>query len=151
MRTKARFFSLIVFIFFLQTVLVSVAAAATRIMPLGDSITYDNYIGDERPIGERIAYRYRLWQLLTSAHYDFDFVGSREAGEDVLPDPDNEGLDYKLADITAFGPQVTQTYLSEVLRQKIAELSMPMPEPQSDNPRAPHYAPTMWQPRDIPI
>ena len=67
----------------------------------------------------------------------------------LLPDLDNEGSDYKLADITAFGPQVTQTYLSEVLRQKIAELSMPMPEPQSDNPRAPHYAPTMWQTRDI--
>jgi hypothetical protein len=64
-----------------------------RIMPLGDSITYDNHSGDTRPAGLRTGYRQPLWVSLVNAGYNVDFVGSRIAGENALPDfdPDNEG------------------------------------------------------------
>lgn len=81
-----------------------VFGAAIRIMPLGDSITYDNNVDDEpptnpnaRPIEERIGYRLPLWLNLTAGGYDVDFVGSVEAGQDAGQDadppfdPDNEG------------------------------------------------------------
>jgi lysophospholipase L1-like esterase len=55
-----------------------------RIMPLGDSITYDNRRKDMRPTGVRIAYRRTLHDLLKSAGYAFDFVGSENAGERYL-------------------------------------------------------------------
>jgi len=53
---------------------VSAAGAANKIMPLGDSITWDDRIeagGDNRDDGDRIAYRFRLWQLLTYEGYVF--------------------------------------------------------------------------------
>jgi lysophospholipase L1-like esterase len=53
-------------------------------MPLGDSITYDNNMGDNRPIGERIAYRLTLHDLLISEGYAFDFVGSENGGDNYL-------------------------------------------------------------------
>ncbi len=59
-------------------------AQVAKILPLGDSITYDNEKGDTRPIADRIAYRYTLHNLLTSAGYAFDFVGSEDAGERYL-------------------------------------------------------------------
>lgn len=64
-----------------------------RIMPLGDSITYDNKYGETRTDGERTGYRSFLWYKLTNAKYDVDFVGSQVAGQAVTPifDPDNEG------------------------------------------------------------
>jgi len=73
-----------------------VFCAAIRIMPLGDSITYDNNIDDvtnPRPTGERTGYRQPLWLTLKAEGYDVDFVGSVVAGEDAVPDfdPDNEG------------------------------------------------------------
>lgn len=80
-----------------------------RIMPLGDSITYGDTVADQedpRPTGKRAAYRHYLWDNLTNAGLDFDFVGSVVAGEDILPafDPDNEGhpgwTSYKLEDYT---------------------------------------------------
>ena len=63
------------------------------IMPLGDSITYDDYVGDTRPTSERIAYRKTLWESLDADEYWFDFVGSLVAGNSFSPpfDPDNEG------------------------------------------------------------
>jgi len=69
-------------------------AQAVRIMPLGDSITYDNRKGDTRSIGERISYRYTLYKLLNSAGYAFDFVGSENAGNNYLSDEmdDNAGF-----------------------------------------------------------
>jgi lysophospholipase L1-like esterase len=61
------------------------AMTSLKIMPLGDSITY----------GEGIpgygGYRNLLGALLESDGYLFDFVGSQQSGEDVLPDADNEG------------------------------------------------------------
>ena len=60
------------------------AVGATRIMPLGDSIT--------RGTGSSHAYwgyREPLYESLTNAGYEFDFVGSRTDG--VFPDPNNDG------------------------------------------------------------
>jgi len=60
------------------------SARMVRIMPLGDSITFDNRRNDMRPVGVRIAYRYDLYRLLDSAGYACDFVGSENAGERYL-------------------------------------------------------------------
>ena len=60
-----------------------VQAAVTRIMPLGDSITFG--VGDESNGG----YRGYLYQRLTSCGYAVDFVGSQTSGS--IPDPNHEG------------------------------------------------------------
>ncbi len=66
---------------------------AVRIMPLGDSITWDITFGDTRPDGLRTGYRQPLWLALQAEGFDVDFVGSLIAGQDAVPafDPDNEG------------------------------------------------------------
>ncbi len=70
------------------------------IMPLGDSITYDDahayYDSNGNnlvPAGKRTAYRSFLAYDLDDAGIKYNFVGSRRAGYDVEPkfDPDNEG------------------------------------------------------------
>ena len=68
-------------------------AQPVRIMPFGDSITYDDHHGDTRPAGLRGGYRFYLYYLLKDRNYQFDFVGSVRAGYDIIPpfDPDNEG------------------------------------------------------------
>ena len=91
MKIRTYFITVVFSIFFLQIIFVSVADAANKIMPLGDSITYDDRSGDTRTDGQKIAYRYRLWQLLTDAGYDFDFVGSQYTGFDFFSDAENEG------------------------------------------------------------
>jgi lysophospholipase L1-like esterase len=70
-----------------------------KIMPMGNSITFDMNSYDVppyvRPDGERISYRYKLYQLLKEEGYDFDFVGSENAGGYYLPQPeydDNAGF-----------------------------------------------------------
>jgi len=67
--------------------------AVVKIMPCGDSITYDNHSNDTRPSSERTSYRSHLWYALQAGGYDVDFVGSVVAGEAITPafDPDNEG------------------------------------------------------------
>lgn len=71
-----------------------------RIMPLGDSITYDDarayYDSSGRdlvPAGKRTAYRSYLAYDLNDAGVNYDFVGSRRAGYSITPpfDTDNEG------------------------------------------------------------
>jgi len=66
----------------------------TKIMLLGDSITYDNRRKDMRPTGVRIAYRRTLHDLLVSAGYAFDFVGSEDGGDRYLGEEmdDNAGF-----------------------------------------------------------
>ena len=53
-------------------------------MPMGNSITFDTRSGDTRPDGDKISYRFKLYQLLTSLGYDFDFVGSEYSGSNYL-------------------------------------------------------------------
>lgn len=70
-------------------------AGAVRIMPVGDSITYDDSYADAnnpRPVNIRHAYRNYLWYRLKDAKYWVDFVGSRVAGDAIVPsfDPNNE-------------------------------------------------------------
>jgi lysophospholipase L1-like esterase len=56
-----------------------------KVTPLGDSITFGTR--DPRYGG----YRNQLGTLLTTDGYSIDFVGSRQSGNGVIPDPDNEG------------------------------------------------------------
>ncbi len=54
-----------------------------RILPLGNSITYDENSLDKtnpRPVGDRISYRYKLFQLLYATGWNFDYVGSENSG-----------------------------------------------------------------------
>ncbi len=60
------------------------AHAATRIMPLGDSITEGVGSSDEA------GYRSGLYAVLTDFGSSFDFVGSLQYGINI-PDPDHEG------------------------------------------------------------
>ena len=59
---------------------------------------------------------------------------------------DSQGRKWTLVDVTAFGPQATEAYIKEVLRQKVSALDSPIPETQSEDPFAPDYAPPMWTP-----
>jgi hypothetical protein len=66
---------------------------AVRILPIGNSITFDFNSADQispRPDGDRISYRYKLYQLLTAAGYNFDYVGSENAGNNYFH---NEEMD----------------------------------------------------------
>jgi len=70
----------------------TIDAKTIKIMPLGDSITEgDAY--KYRPVSKRFSYRQDLWYMLEDASYDVDFVGSRVAGDALVPkfDPDHEG------------------------------------------------------------
>ncbi len=72
--------------FILQNIL-QTEAQTVRIMPMGNSITFDFNSGDQinpRPDGDRISYRYRLYQLLNAAGYIFDYVGSENAGNNYF-------------------------------------------------------------------
>ncbi len=87
------------------------SAKKIRIMPLGDSITYDyaHAYYDKNgknlvPAGKRTGYRVFLARRLDEAGVKYDFVGSRRAGYSIEPpfDPDNEGhpgwTSYQIAD-----------------------------------------------------
>jgi hypothetical protein len=73
-----------------------ILSATVHIMPLGDSITYDDTYADQdkpRPASKRSGYRNYLWYMLEDANYPADFVGSEVAGTAINPpfDPENEG------------------------------------------------------------
>lgn len=88
-------------------------AQSVRIMPMGNSITYDHNSLDDsnpRPIGDRISYRYKLYQLLTNEGLDFDLVGSEDAGNNYFQNSqfdDNAGFpgieSWELADLINTG------------------------------------------------
>jgi len=67
-------------------------AGPTRIMPLGDSTTYDDAY-NPKPDSLKAAYRSFLWYKLRDAGYWADFVGSQFTGWAVVPtfDGHNEG------------------------------------------------------------
>jgi hypothetical protein len=56
-----------------------------RIMPLGNSITWDEIADDTRPLGDKVAYRYQLYQLLNADGYTYNFIGSENSGGNYLP------------------------------------------------------------------
>lgn len=94
----------------------SLHASVTRVMPLGDSITYDDsyadYGGYSRPASVRHAYRNYLWYRLRDARYQADFVGSRIAGTAITPhfDPENEGW-----------PGQTSDYIANIVYGKLVQ------------------------------
>ncbi|PID59208.1 MAG: hypothetical protein CR986_06945 [Ignavibacteriae bacterium] len=55
-----------------------------RIMPLGNSITFDNRMNDTRVVEDKIGYRYPLYNLLRDSGYTFSFVGSEHAGSNFF-------------------------------------------------------------------
>jgi len=84
---------LIVLIFLGSIFLADAAGTDVRIMPLGDSITR-GYWGSP----SRNGYRKPLYDKLTDANYNFDFVGSGIPTEGNCPDPNHEGHDGWRAD-----------------------------------------------------
>jgi lysophospholipase L1-like esterase len=72
---------------------ISTLHAVTKIMPLGDSITWDWHFSDGRSDAYRSGYRNYLWYKLKDAGYDVNFVGSQHNGGAVRPayDGHNEG------------------------------------------------------------
>jgi len=76
-----------------------------RIMPMGDSITFDSRSGENRPISDRTGYRWTLWNWLNHTDYSVDFVGSEASGSDIFEDPDNAGF-----------PGINATELLEIVR-----------------------------------
>ena len=91
----------ILFTSFITLLIATQIHATTNIMPLGDSITYDDAYRDHtelggsgpRPASQRHAYRNYLWYKLQDADFDVNFVGSRDTGSAISPsfDGDNEG------------------------------------------------------------
>jgi len=70
-------------------------------------------------------------------------IGLRKAepGEELQLDG------WTLDDRTAWGPQATESYIKEVLRQKVAEVKAGAPPmPQSKHEFEPNYAPPPWWP-----
>ena len=82
-----KFFRTFFMMGFPLTIFLQTGNPPVRIMPLGDSITFDFNSGDQvnpRPDGDRISYRYKLYQLLTASGYSFDYVGSENAGNNYF-------------------------------------------------------------------
>ena len=69
-------------------------------------------------------------------------LGLKKAAEGDEPQLDG----WALEDIVSYGPTVSAQFLEGMLRGKVNELSMKIPETQSSDPLAPHFAPAMWQP-----
>ena len=87
------FKSILLSLMFVSVFSISALEGTTRIMPLGDSITWDEYHSDNRSNAERSAYRNYLWYKLKDIDYSANFVGSKSSGGSVEPyfDGDNEG------------------------------------------------------------
>ena len=70
------------------------------------------------------------------------YLGLRKAEKDDEPQRDG----WALADMTMWGPNATDKFLAQMLRQKVNELHSKAPETQSEDPLAPGYAPPIWRP-----
>lgn len=94
-------------------------AEPVGIMPLGDSITYDDRSGDSRTSGEKTGYRWPLWTWLDNSAYWIDFVGSQSSGGDKFPDPQNAGFPgysvNELETLLATGPYLASFPSTEVV------------------------------------
>ncbi|MBN2215308.1 MAG: T9SS type A sorting domain-containing protein [Bacteroidales bacterium] len=77
------------------------------ILPLGNSITYGSKNGETGDPGYFVSYRYKLYQLLNQAGYDFDFIGHHSSGYSVFSDASNGGFpgirDNELANVLQTG------------------------------------------------
>ncbi|MBK7105276.1 MAG: T9SS type A sorting domain-containing protein [Ignavibacteriae bacterium] len=63
-----------------------------RILPLGNSITFDNRKDDTRVVEDKIGYRFPLFNLLQNKGYSFEFIGSEHAGFNFFSNDENAGF-----------------------------------------------------------
>ncbi len=106
-------------LFLLLVAVTAIADAQIKIMPLGNSITYGNNVGDlttPRPLSDRITYREDLYNHLSGAGYSFDFVGSETSGAPTVADGDNAGF-----------PGITADQLKSLLSTGILNQTPAMP------------------------
>jgi hypothetical protein len=87
MKAKAAYFPFLAVIFIFQTFTVLPVDAVTKIMPLGNSIT-QGFSSGESDLTRQVAYRKVLFDRLTAAGYDVDFVGSRNNGSAIFGNVD---------------------------------------------------------------
>ena len=79
-------------IFLLFAIAAQLSAAPVKIMPMGDSITAGYTDNPEWKVPFEFGYRSRLYTLLTTAGYDFQFVGdSPEPFNNTFGDPTHGG------------------------------------------------------------
>lgn len=87
----------------------NITASPIKILPIGNSITYDKNNGLDAPnprsLGERRSYRYQLFTQLKNNNYNFDFIGGEEGGKDLFDDFQCAGF-----------PGITAIQLAELLR-----------------------------------
>jgi hypothetical protein len=95
MEKKAYCHWLIGFLFFFGVVAAPEVSATIRIMPLGDSITVGNASGVVPDTAAYwVSYRKYLWESLTAAGYDVDFVGYQSHGYAFYPPFDSNHAGY---------------------------------------------------------
>lgn len=90
----------------------AITATPLRLLPLGDSITW----GEKSTSGA--GYRGDLWDALTGAGHQVDFVGGEDSGS--MPDPDHEGhrgwridqiAEVAIERLTTYRPNVVTVHL----------------------------------------
>jgi hypothetical protein len=106
MMSRLQKFNLIFSLLVVISGICTAQSSELKILPLGNSLTYGWFDGSETD-GDRISYRYQLYNLLNAAGYDFDFVGHAYTGYSVFPDAENGGIpgikDEQLADVMTYG------------------------------------------------
>lgn len=63
-----------------------------KILPLGNSITFDQMRAEFRFAQDKISYRLFLWDSLRRYDFNTDFIGHASAGYYQFPDPENNGI-----------------------------------------------------------
>ena len=63
-----------------------------KILPIGNSITFDSFGAEFRFAQNKISYRAFLWDSLRSNNYKIDFIGHKLGGYYQFPDPENNGV-----------------------------------------------------------
>ena len=95
MEKKAYCHWLMGFLFFFGVVAAPEVSATIRIMPLGDSITVGNASGVVPDTAAYwVSYRKYLWESLTAAGYDVDFIGYQSHGYAFDPPFDSDHAGY---------------------------------------------------------
>jgi len=90
MKISSAFYTITLFLL----VSLSSLQATVKIMPLGDSITFDWHYSDSRNDTQRHGYRNHLWHKLKNAKHDVDFVGTLHNGSAVRPSFDGHHQGY---------------------------------------------------------
>ena len=66
--------------------------AQIKILPVGNSITFDSFRAEFRFPQDKISYRFRLWDLLRTNNYNTDFIGHKLGGYSKFPYPESNGI-----------------------------------------------------------